>query len=336
MSEPSAPVYIAMLVTPHFNAAATTGFLDPFRAANYLRGQTLFQWDLWSETGGPCPASNGMSVDTKPLSDLPDLAGCLLVVSSSWTPEAYATASVLSAVRHGSRAGSMVAALDTGAFILARAGVLKGRSATCHYEHIDAFAEKFPDVDLREDLMVFDRNYATCAGGSASLDFGLILLQQMHGDTLANAAAKYLCHNSIRHPGTRQADTSSEPLGPTAPLKLHLAIDVMERNLENPLPIPDICQRAGISQRQLDRLFQSHVRATPAQYYRDIRLDRARGLVTQTRMSITQVAQASGFGSQDHFARAYKARFGLPPSRDRIEGRVPFEFRAWPMYKTAP
>lgn len=109
----------------------------------------------------------------------------------------------------------------------------------------------------------------------------------------------------------------------------------MEHNLETPLSLPDLCRQAGISQRQLDRLFRAHVGASPAQYYRDIRLDRARGLVTQTSMSMAQVAQASGFGSQDHFARAYKSRFGLPPSRDRVEGRVPFEFRAWPMYKAS-
>ena len=88
-----------------------------------------------------------------------------------------------------------------------------------------------------------------------------------------------------------------------------------------------------ISHRQLDRLFRRYVKKAPAAYYRDIRLDRARGLVTQTEMALSQVALASGFASQVHFSRAYRARFGLPPRQDRIEGRVPFEFRAWPMHR---
>ena len=55
--------------------------------------------------------------------------------------------------------------------------------------------------------------------------------------------------------------------------------------------------------------------------------------MTQTDMSMSEIAFASGFSSQVHFSRAYKDRFGLPPSKDRIQGRIPFEFRAWPMHR---
>jgi AraC family carnitine catabolism transcriptional activator len=106
----------------------------------------------------------------------------------------------------------------------------------------------------------------------------------------------------------------------------------MEENLETALPIPRICQHIGISQRQLDRLFQRFVRQAPAIYYRDIRLDRARGLVTQTDMPLSEVAVASGFASQVHFSRAYRQRFGIAPRSDRMEGRIPFEFRASPLH----
>jgi len=88
-----------------------------------------------------------------------------------------------------------------------------------------------------------------------------------------------------------------------------------------------------MSQRQLDRLFQRYVGRSPVIYYRDIRLDRARGLVTQTDMRLAEVALASGFASPVHFSRAYRDRFGVPPRKDRIEGRIPFEYRAWPMYR---
>ena len=324
---------IALIVTPHFNIAATMGFLDPFRAANYLAGRTLFRWDICSDRGGPCPASNGAHLETRRLSEIGETRHDLMVISSSWTPEAHASKAVLGALRRAARAGAMICGLDTGAFVLARAGVLEGHRATCHYEHIDAFSETYPEVELLEDLMVFDGRRATCCGGSAALDFGLILLGRMQGDGLANDAAKYLCHAHIRPPGTRQADPQAEPIGARAPEVLRRAIGIMEQHLETPLPLPELSRRARVSQRHLDRLFRAHVQASPAQYYRNIRLDRARGLVTQTDMSMAEVAQASGFARQDHFARAYKARFGLPPSRDRIEGRVPFEFRAWPMYR---
>jgi AraC family carnitine catabolism transcriptional activator len=107
----------------------------------------------------------------------------------------------------------------------------------------------------------------------------------------------------------------------------------MEQHLEQTLTIPELCRKVDISQRQLDRLFKQYVGKPPALYYRDIRLDRARGLVTQTDMLMSEIAIASGFSSQVHFSRAYRERFGLPPRSDRVEGRIPFEFRAWPMHR---
>ncbi|MEM6944615.1 MAG: helix-turn-helix domain-containing protein, partial [Pseudomonadota bacterium] len=126
-----------------------------------------------------------------------------------------------------------------------------------------------------------------------------------------------------------------EPLGASVPPKLRAAIRLMEQNLEAPIPIPEIAQSAGLSPRQLERLFGFYVCTSPLQYYRDIRLDRARGLVTQTEMPVWEIAVACGFASPEHFSRAYRARFGLPPRADRQEGRVPFEFRAWPMPREA-
>lgn len=111
------------------------------------------------------------------------------------------------------------------------------------------------------------------------------------------------------------------------------AIKLMETHLEEVISIPEISERVGISQRQLDRLFRDVTHKTPALYYRDIRLDRARGLVTQTSMALTKVGVASGFPNQSHFCKVYRERFGLTPSQDRQDGRVPFNYRAWPMHQ---
>lgn len=321
---------LVIVVAPSFNMAATMGFIDPFRAANYLDGRSYFKWEFLSEEGGQCVSSNGTGISTGPL-DLQDAD--IVVVSSSWTPERHLTARLGGALRHWARNGATLGALDTGAFILAQAGLLKGRQATVHYEHIDAFQELYPDIDVVENLYVLDGNRVTCSGGSASVDFGLQILQGIHGSALANAAARYIFHDRLRGPMEMQQPGTSEPLGSTVPAKLRAAIQVMEANLEEPVSVPEVCRRAGLSHRQLDRLFATYIRKTPALYYRDIRLDRARGLVTQTELPIAEVALASGFSSHVHFSRSYKERFGLPPSQDRIEGRVPFEFRAWPMHR---
>jgi AraC family carnitine catabolism transcriptional activator len=256
-----------------------------------------------------------------------------VIVSSSWAPETYNSVPLHGALLRWARAGVTLGALDTGAFILAEAGLLKGKRATAHYEHIDSLRELYVDTETSEDLFVYDGNRITCCGGTAATDFALHIIRSMHGDSLANAAARYLFHQSLRPQGTSQNPNSVEPLGTTAPSILKRAIKLMEDNLEDALSIPQICKRIRLSQRQLDRLFAQFVRKSPVLYYRDIRLDRARSLVTQTDMRLSEIAVASGFTSQAHFSRAYRERFGLAPRTDRVEGRVPFEFRAWPMHR---
>lgn len=324
---------LAMIVTPNFNLMATIGFIDPMRAANYLDGAAHFHWVFASTDGGTVMASNGLSIETRPLADLSSENLDLVVISSSWSPESHAATQLLVALRKWARSGVTVGALDTGAFILAEAGLLKGRRATVHYEHIDSLHELHDDIEVSENLFVFDRGGFTCCGGAAAVDIGLQVLRSHCGNALANAAARYIFYPTMRPEGTAQNPSALEPTGHTTPAALRQMITEMERNLEEPLPIPELCDRIGLSQRHVDRLFDRYVGKTPVLYYRDIRLDRARGLVTQTDLQMSQVAAATGFANQAHFSKAYKARFGISPRSDRSEGRIPFEFRAWPMHR---
>lgn len=327
------PLSLLVIVMPNFNLAATVGFIDPFRAANYLEGYTHFRWRIASTTGGPIVASNGMTIETKALAELQDESPDVAIVSSSWAPELHDSSPVLqSTLRRWARSGITLGALDTGAFILAKLRLLAGRHATVHYEHLDAFKELHPDITTSDQLFVFDGERITCCGGVAAVDFALHIIRRSCGDTLANSAARYLFHERLRPHGTRQNAYPTEPLGSTVPVLIRKAVQVMEENLETPLSIPKICRNVGISQRQLDRLFQRFLRQSPAIYYRDIRLDRARGFVTQTNMPLSEVSVASGFSSQVHFSRAYRERFGIAPRSDRVEGRIPFEFRARPLH----
>lgn len=332
ISNPQDAFLFYIFVTPHFNLATTSAFLDPFRAANYLTGEGRFKWIFVSTYGGDIPASNGMSISTHSIDETKSIEPDIVVVSSSWSPERYHDVALKRELQRWAVAGAKVGALDTGGFILAQAGLLDGKSATVHYEHIDAFMELFSEVTVTENLFVFDGNVFTCCGGVASVDLALRILRDLSGEGVANATARYLFHHNVRGPEASQNPNLQEPFGQTTPNVVRRAIDLMETHLENPLSIPDICRRLNVSQRHLGRLFKAYVRKTPVLYYRDIRLDRARGLVTQTELKLSEVAVASGFSNQVHFSRAYHERFGLPPRQDRIDGRVPFEFRAWPMH----
>lgn len=328
---------IAVLAVPNFNAMATFAFLDPFRAANYLSNETLYRWRLFALGDGLVPASNGIGIASEPLAALKDWKADMGVVSASWTPERfYREEAVIGPIRRWGRLGIPICGLDTGGFLIAQAGLIGSGRATAHYEHIDAFQEVFPDAACTEDLYVADGRVLTCGGGVAAVDLALHLIRARYGDALANGAARYVLHDRIRAPGERQHASNTVPVGVTTPDALRRAIQLMEAHLEERLSVPEIADAVGLSHRQLSRLFAHHTQLSIAQYYRNIRLDRGRSLVTQTEMSILDIAIACGFDSAAYFSRAYKARFGISPRPDRIAGRTPFEYRAWPMPPVRP
>jgi transcriptional regulator GlxA family with amidase domain len=328
---------IAVLVFPAFNILTTMAFVDPFRAANYLIGAPVFSWRFVTAEAGPVTASNGAQLaEATPLAETPAGADDIVIVSSSWTPEVYRDAAVLGWLRRQARLGVTLGGIDTGAFILAYAGLLSGARATVHYEHAAAFRELFPDIDVVDDLYTVERGRVTCCGGAASTDLALAMVHDLHGLSLANAAARYIFHDRLRSAAEPQAPAHFEPVGYSVPATLRRAVVAMERTLDAPLGVGEIADRAGVSQRQLERLFVAHTGVTPVQYYLEVRLDRARGMVTQTDMPMMAIAVACGFASQGHFSKCYRRRFKVAPSVDRRQGRVPFQFRSFPAYGPPP
>ena len=323
---------IAMLLFEGFNSMAMHAFLDPFRSANYLRGETLYRWEFVSFDGNSVTASNGLTVSQLRRCNDIQQGFDLVVVNASWDVGQFKAPALLNWLRDVSARGTTLCGLDTGAFVLGFAGLLKGRRAAVHYEHIAAFRELFPDVIMGEEMFIVDGDRLTCCGGLAASDLALEIIRLQQGIELANASGRYIFHERLRDGDEGQLPGHQEPVGYAVPEKLREAIILMERNLEAPLQIGVIAKQVGVSQRQLDRMFNKHTGVSPVRYYLDVRLDRARGLITQTELPILTVAIACGFGSNAQFSRTYKNRFQISPSQDRVDGRVPFQFRSFPSH----
>jgi AraC family carnitine catabolism transcriptional activator len=303
------------LLIPKFSMMAFVSALEPLRVANRLAQRTLYRWEILSQDGAPVAASNNLAL----LADrATGDAGHYdkLVVVASFEPEAAYDRTVAQWLRRLDRAGVALGSIDTGSFLLAWAGLLDGYRATTHWESLDSFAERFPKIDVGSGLFIIDRSRFTCAGGTAALDMMLHLIRLRHGQQLAGAVSDQFIHAKIRDPQERQRMEPEVREG-ISRRGFARAIELMETHLEEVLGIDALCEGAGVSRRQLERLFQRHFRLSPQRYYLDLRLQRARALLQYTDLSVVEISVACGFGAAAHFSRAYRAWSGRPPSAER-------------------
>jgi transcriptional regulator GlxA family with amidase domain len=181
-------------------------------------------------------------------------------------------------------------------------------------------AEAFPELDLKRTLYEIDRDRLTCAGGIAALDMMVDLIAQDHGGALGAAVAEWYLRTEMRSGGTAQRMRARERFG-VSNEKLLRVLAHMEAHLEEPASKTQLAAVAGVSVRQLERLFVQHLGQSPAEHYMQVRLDRARTLLRQTTLSVMEAAVACGFVSPSHFARAYRARFNRSPRDEHSPGR---------------
>ena len=310
-----APRRFGFLLVPNFSMAAFTNAIEPLRIANRLSGRALYEWEILSVDGGPVSCSNGVTVQTDAgLADAGRLAG--VIVCGGIDIHRFADRAPLSWLRRMDRTGVAVGAICTGTHVLARAGLLEGYRCTIHWENLVSFTEEFPDIMVTAQLFEVDRNRMTSAGGTASIDMMLDLIAGEHGQELAGDVAEQMIHERIRPSSEHQRLSLPGRLGVRHP-KLLAIIELMEQHLEEPLSRTDLARQAGLSTRQLERLFRKYLNRSPARYYLELRLHRARLLLLQTTMSVMNVALACGFVSASHFTKCYRAFFGRTPYRER-------------------
>ncbi|MDN4054178.1 helix-turn-helix domain-containing protein [Massilia sp. YIM B02763] len=206
--------------------------------------------------------------------------------------------------------------VGAGVLWLAEAGVLGGVRIALPWS-------LYPDADMLADqsllsphLYEVDGTRLSCCGGAGSLDFALTLVDLLFGATVQAQVKEILCVDRVRGPEERQRVALQARFGVLQP-KLTEAVTLMEANIEEPLSTDEIAQLAGISRRQLERLFKQYLGALPSRYYLELRLKRARQLLRDTNYSIVQVGLMCGFSSGSHFSTAFGALFGNTPREER-------------------
>ncbi len=309
------PQRLAFLLVPNFSMIAFTAAVEPLRLANRASGKQLYSWHLFSGDGRPVSASNGIVLH--PEGGLDHATGLsTIILCSGIDGHLYEDRQVFAQLRRLDRQGADIGALCTGSHILAKAGLLDGHRCTIHWENLASFSEDFPEIVVTAELFEIDRNRFTCSGGTAALDMMLNLIATQHGHELAAAVSDQFIHERIRDRHDHQRMALPARLGVRHP-KLIAVIEKMEQSLEEPLTRAALASAAGLSSRQLERLFRKYLNRSPARYYVELRLNRARLLLLQTNLSVIDVALACGFVSPSHFSKCYRDFFGKTPRKER-------------------
>jgi AraC family transcriptional regulator, glycine betaine-responsive activator len=312
---PSLPFQVGFFLAPNFPMLAFSAAIEALRVANWVSGQPLYDWMLLSEDGKSVSPSSGIAMQPhaamSEIDRLPIVLFCAGIGGSK-----YRNRRVFAWLRRLARNNTVLGGIGTGAYALARAGLLEGYRCTLHWEEFENFSREFPHLSLTAGLFEVDRDRMTCPGGTASLDMMFYLIEQQHGSDLAWDTADELIQHGVRSARDPQRMSLQFRTRVNDP-RLLTVISAMERNLEEPLPLPRLCEISGLSLRHLQRRFHEVLGRSPSSFYRQLRLQRARKMLMHGTRSILDVAVANGFVSSAHFARRYRAEYGRPPREDR-------------------
>jgi AraC family carnitine catabolism transcriptional activator len=288
----------------------------------------LFQWDILAAVGTEIAASNGLSITAADLDDR-TRRGEMVFVLASWGAEDYANRTLPGWLRRQARDGARLCAVELGCYLLARAGLLSASTVTTHWSWAPGFQERFPDIPLTEQLFRLEGPVMSCSGGLAGVDLMLHLIAETCGTGMAGEVADQMLHQPIRPAGAPQRRT----LGPGTdqfPPVLRRAIALIEANIADPLTVPAIADGLGVSQRQLERQFHRTLGCSVVQFGTLVRLQHARVLLIATKLSVREIATATGFNALSHFASAFRKCFDRRPSDYRQGWAATEATPSWP------
>ncbi len=309
MSEDN-PRHFAFVLIPRFTMLSLSCALDGLRCANVDCRPNSYTWELISPEPGPVISSSEVPLVVTSLRDAkrPDV----VVICGGERSHEYFNVELTNWLHAAAKTNIPIGSVSDGAFVAAEAGLFNGHRSTIHWKCLDAYAERFPKLDIHSSIIEIDRNRFSCAGGTPCLDLMMhFILHDLGSDAVAKIANNYF-HDTIREDRqTQHLASAFRFAGHSQPLTQ--ALLMMENNLEHPIRIVEIAEHLKISHRQLDRLFQKFLHTSPAQYFRSLRLARAAGLLSQTRLNISEIAFGCGFQSSSHLGRYFKDQYGVTP-----------------------
>ncbi|MEP3464500.1 MAG: GlxA family transcriptional regulator [Parasphingorhabdus sp.] len=308
------------LIYEGFELLDLSGPASVFSAANSLMEQTLYEVKTLSSQGGEIQSNAGLRIASESLSDVTlSKSDTILVtgagrqsISNALTDTIMAdwlARVALEAERYGS--------ICSGAFLAANAGLLDGRKVTTHWAGRKTLAKTYPSASVESDaLYVVDEGLWTSAGVTTGIDMALAMVERDHGATLMRQIARWLVIYAHRPGNQSQFSSLLEAQSAGDGIFADL-ITWIGKNLDRPLRLEELADRVTMSERTFRRKFTAQVGVSPSKFLEDMRLDRAKKLLS-AKLPINVVASKVGFRSEAGFRTAFQRSFGITPSMHAI------------------
>lgn len=326
----AAPIDVWIVVFPRFLLLDATGPVQVFASANdeaVDAGQAApYRIHVVARDGGAVPSSSGVSLMAQPLPEsLPQSwgqngrDGATVIVSGGRIADlpSHGSGAGRDLLRWIERAGATAArccGVCTGAFLLARAGLLDGRRATTHWQDVAALRACHPALEVEDDaVFVKDGKFYTSAGISAGMDLALGLVDEDLGRAVALAVARRLVLFLKRPGGQRQF--SAELLSPASGHGVCAQLSAwLQPRLRQQVDIDAMAAACALSVRTLHRRLRQEADITPARLLARLRLEHACRMLETPGMTLKRAARESGYQSQYNLRRAFVVQLGVLPS----------------------
>ncbi|MBT7343713.1 MAG: AraC family transcriptional regulator, partial [Rhodobacteraceae bacterium] len=232
------PTQISILLFDRFSNHCLANVLEPLRAANDLSSQQVFEWNIVVLGGQRVRSSSGLRLEAD--AQLADMRGDILMVMPSYGFLTHANVTSSRALRAAARRFDILAGLDTGSWLLAEAGLLDDYRATIHWDELDRFSERFSDIDVQKEAVIYDRDRITCGGASTAFALAMQMIEKQHGAAL-RLRVEHLFSGAYAQRPVRRGGIAAR------------AVDLMRAHIEEPLPIAQLAQQLGRSQKHLEQ-----------------------------------------------------------------------------------
>jgi transcriptional regulator GlxA family with amidase domain len=308
---------------------ATTQFFQPGPPEPY-------EIAIVAAEAGPVEASSGLTIMAQAsfdsvLNGRGDI-DTLMIAGGHGSSAAMKDSDLVAFVRAMAPRVRRVAAICTGALILAEAGLLDGRRASTHWFWCPTLRDDYPDVTVDADsIYVRDGNVWTSAGVTSGMDLALALVEDDLGHAVALQVARFSVMYMIRPGGQSQfsahlvAQRAEDPA-------INATLAFILENPTGPLTVTALAARAGLSERTFARRFKDETGLTPAAYVETARVQAARVALETSAKGVETIARETGFQTAERMRRAFQRHLGVSASeyRDRFRGAEAGQIRDGP------